>query len=129
VTTHVHIALQSVPPLLARGNRKLKMTFEDQLNGLILYHMEEYDWGRHLLQVLKEDRFALNYSIPTKLFLTDGKPDERPFVSQILSPGRPASWIVTTNATETLTSGRKRENILFAGSGATRERQSSRPMM
>lgn len=173
LTTPVHIALQSVPPLLARGNRKLKMTFEDQLNGLILYHLEEYDSGRHLLQVLKEDRFAkqhiapkggiekssffeamnnrgleqllavftsvckqaqnvlpkehvelgdlklidgslidatlsmhwadyrkgskkakahlgfdLNYSIPTKLFLTDGKADERPFVSQILSPGQ-----------------------------------------
>jgi len=33
--------------------------------------------------------FDLNYSIPTKLFLTDGKADERPFVNQILSPGQP----------------------------------------
>jgi len=32
--------------------------------------------------------FDLNHSIPSKLFLTNGKADERPFVSQILSPGQ-----------------------------------------
>ena len=32
--------------------------------------------------------FNLNYAIPTKIFLTDGKGAERPFVSQILSPGQ-----------------------------------------
>lgn len=32
--------------------------------------------------------FDLNHSIPSKIFLTDGKGDERPFVSQILSPGQ-----------------------------------------
>ncbi len=31
--------------------------------------------------------FDLNRSIPRKLFLTDGKSNERPFVSQILEPG------------------------------------------
>ena len=31
--------------------------------------------------------FDINRSIPRKLFLTDGKTGERPFVSQILSPG------------------------------------------
>jgi len=31
--------------------------------------------------------FDINRSIPRKLFLTDGKAGERPFVSQILSPG------------------------------------------
>ena len=30
--------------------------------------------------------FDINHSIPLKIFLTDGKGDERPFVSQILSP-------------------------------------------
>ncbi len=32
--------------------------------------------------------FNLNHSIPTKVFLTDGKGAERPFVSQIISPGQ-----------------------------------------
>ena len=32
--------------------------------------------------------FNINQSIPTKIFFTDGKGDERPFVSQILSPGQ-----------------------------------------
>lgn len=32
--------------------------------------------------------FDVNHSIPAKLFLTDGKGDERPFVSVILEPGQ-----------------------------------------
>lgn len=32
--------------------------------------------------------FDINQSIPLKIFFTDGKADERPFVSQILLPGR-----------------------------------------
>lgn len=32
--------------------------------------------------------FDINRSIPKKIFLTDGKGDERPFVSQILEPGQ-----------------------------------------
>lgn len=165
--------LQKIAPLVARGNRALKMTFEDQLNALIYFHLEEHSSGQHLLQVLKEDDFArntiaphegiekssfseaintrglkqlievfealcdearsvlpkehkelgdltvidgslidatcsmywadyrdgakkakvhlgfdLNHSIPRKLFLTDGKADERPFVRQILSAGQ-----------------------------------------
>jgi hypothetical protein len=32
--------------------------------------------------------FNINQSIPTKIFFTDGKGDERPFVSRILSPGQ-----------------------------------------
>ena len=165
--------LKKTTPLVARGNRDLKMTFEDQLNALIYFHLEEHCSGRHLVQVLKEDDFArdniapkegiekssffeaintrgleqllevfeslgteartvlpkehsdlgdltvidgslidatlsmywadyrdgakkakvhvgfdLNHSIPSKIFLTNGKGDERPFVSQILSPGQ-----------------------------------------
>jgi hypothetical protein len=34
--------------------------------------------------------FDLNHGIPKKLFLTDGKGDERPFVGKILSPGETA---------------------------------------
>lgn len=32
--------------------------------------------------------FNINHSIPSKIFLTDGKGDEHPFVSKILSPGQ-----------------------------------------
>jgi hypothetical protein len=166
-------AMIGMPPLVARGNRPLKMTFEDQLNALIFFHLEEHTSEQHLLQVLEEDDFArnviapeqgikkssfaeaintrgleqlihiyqnlqadavgklpkeydklgdliaidgslidaclsmqwadyrkgskkakvhlgfdLNRSIPRKIFLTDGKGAERPFVSMILSPGQ-----------------------------------------
>lgn len=151
----------------------MQMTFEDQLKALILFHLEEHESGRHLLQVLEEDVYArgeiapekgirksaffealntrgleqllyvfnqlyvqasqilpkehadlgdliaidgslidavismqwadyrrgskkakahlgfdLNRCIPRKVFLTDGKGNERPFVSSILEPGQ-----------------------------------------
>ena len=165
--------LPDTPVLESRGNRPLQMTFEDQLNGLIYFHLQEFKSGRHLLQVLEKDKFAreviapkegikkssffeainsrgidqltyvfkelqakaskilpekhneygdlvaidgslinavlsmhwaeyrddskkakvhvgfdLNHSIPTKIFLTDGKSAERPHVEQILDPGQ-----------------------------------------
>jgi hypothetical protein len=165
--------LHETPVLESRGDRPLKMTFEDQLKALIFFHLEEHDSGRHLIQVLKEDDFArkniapkdgigkssffeaindrgleqlqfvfqklsceasnilpnqhtdlgeliafdgslidavlsmtwadyrkgskkakihlgfnLNKGIPAKIFLTDGKGAERPFVSKILLPGQ-----------------------------------------
>lgn len=149
------------------------MEFEDQLNALIYFHLEEHTSASHLMQVLKEDEFArehvapkagiekssfseainsrglhqlmevfhalqaeaagmlpaefshlgdlvaidgslidavlsmhwadyregsrkakthlgfdINRGIPRKIFLTDGKGDERPFVSRILSSGQ-----------------------------------------
>ena len=168
----VNNILPEITPLLSGSNRPLKMTFEDQLNILVYFHLEEQSSGRHLLQVLKEDNFArqhiapedgiekssffedigsrgleqmlevfeklydktakhlpkghaelgdmtlvdgslidgvfsmawadyrngskkakvhigfdLNRGIPKKIFLTDGKGAERPFVDQILAPG------------------------------------------
>ena len=165
--------IHKAPALESRGDRPLKMTFEDQLKALIFFHLEEHVSGRHLIQVLKEDDFAreniapkdgiekssffeainsrgleqlgyifhelsaeagkilpkkyaglgkliaidgslidsvlsmywadyrkgskkaklhvgfnVNQGIPTKIFLTDGKGAERPFVDQILSPGQ-----------------------------------------
>jgi hypothetical protein len=162
-----------MPLLEARGDRPLKMTFDDQLKALIFFHLEEHTSAQHLLQVLEEDDFArdviapeegikkssfaeaintrgleqlayvyqnlqteaigvlpkehdklgdligidgslidaclsmqwadyrkgakkakvhlgfdLNRSIPRKIFLSDGKGAERPFVSMILSPGQ-----------------------------------------
>jgi len=50
--------LPESPPLVSRGDRPLKMTFEDQLNALIFFHLEEHVSARHLIQTLKEDDFA-----------------------------------------------------------------------
>lgn len=165
--------LPDAPVLESKGDRPLQMTFEDQLNGLIYFHLQEFKSGRHLVQVLEKDKFAreviapkkgikkssffealnsrgidqltyvfkelqtkaskilpgkhtdygdlvaidgslinavlsmhwaeyrddskkakvhvgfdLNHSIPTKIFLTDGKSAERPHVEQILGPGQ-----------------------------------------
>lgn len=165
--------LHKVPALESKGDRPLKMSFEDQLNALIFYHLEEHVSGRHLIQALKEDDFArkniapkngiekssffeainhrgleqlqfvyanlcseasrilpnqynefgeliaidgslidavlsmdwadyrknskkakihlgfnINKAIPSKIYFTNGNGAERPFVSQILSPGQ-----------------------------------------
>ena len=40
------------------------MTFEQQLKSLILFHLEEYDSARHLLQVLEQDDFARTFIAP-----------------------------------------------------------------
>lgn len=173
VTQPITNILPDVPRLESRGNRPLQMNFEDQLNALIFFHLQEHTSARELIQVLKEDDFArntiapeegisrssfseainergleqflyvfqrlqkqassllpkkyanlgdlvsidgslidavlsmawadyrknskkarlhlgfnVNQGIPQKLFLTDGKGDERPFVHQILEPGQ-----------------------------------------
>ena len=51
-------------PLQSRGDRPLQMTFEDELNALIYFHLEEHSSGRHLLQTLEEDHFARNLIAP-----------------------------------------------------------------
>ncbi len=173
LTKHLVCIFPKIPILESRGNRPLKMTFEDQLNALIFFHLEEHVSASHLIQTLKEDHFArnniapeggistssfseainergleqfmavfqqlqkkscsilpkqydylgdlvaidgslidsvlsmdwadyrkkskkarihlgfnINQGIPQKLFLTDGKADERPFVHDILEPGQ-----------------------------------------
>jgi hypothetical protein len=50
--------VQTMPPLEARGNKKLELDFEQQLNALILFHLEEHVSGSHLLQILEEDTLA-----------------------------------------------------------------------
>jgi IS4 transposase len=42
------------------------MDFEDQLNALIFFHLEEHTSGRHLIQVLQEDDYARNNIAPAK---------------------------------------------------------------
>jgi len=56
--------LPEAPLLESRGDRPLKMTFEDELKALIFFHLEEHSSGRHLIQVLKEDDFARNNIAP-----------------------------------------------------------------
>lgn len=56
--------LSKAPELESKGDRPLKMSFEDQLKALVFYHLEEHVSGRHLIQVLKEDDFARNHIAP-----------------------------------------------------------------
>jgi hypothetical protein len=56
--------LPDVPPLHSRGNRPLQMTFEDQLNALIYFHLEDHTSARHLIQSLQEDDFARHSIAP-----------------------------------------------------------------
>ncbi len=58
--------LEKAPPLESRCNRPLQMDFNDQLNALIFFHLEEHASGRHLLQDLKEDDFAREHIAPEK---------------------------------------------------------------
>ena len=60
----VNGAMLGMPPLESRGDRPLKMTFEDQLKALIFFHLEEHTSARHLLQVLEEDDFARDVIAP-----------------------------------------------------------------
>lgn len=56
--------LPDAPILESRGNRPLQMTFEDQLDALIFFHLEEHTSARHLIQTLQEDEFARNNIAP-----------------------------------------------------------------
>jgi hypothetical protein len=56
--------LPKTPVLESKGDKPLKMSFEDQLKALIFYHLEEHVSGRHLIQVLKEDEFARIHIAP-----------------------------------------------------------------
>src|SRR4030065_507108 len=55
---------EDIPLLQSRGDRPLQMTFEQQLKSLILFHLEEYDSARHLLQVMEQDDFARTFIAP-----------------------------------------------------------------
>ena len=64
ITRPLDNILLSAPRLESRGNRPLKMDFEDQLNALIFFHLEEHTSARELIQVMKEDDFARNAIAP-----------------------------------------------------------------
>ena len=57
-------AMNTMPELQSRGNRPLKMSFEEQLRALVFYHLEEHTSAQHLLQTLKEDSFAREHIAP-----------------------------------------------------------------
>ena len=52
------------PELISRGDRPLKMSFEDQLNALVYFHLQEHKSARHLVQDLKENVFAKEHIAP-----------------------------------------------------------------
>ena len=62
----INDTLPNLTPLESRCNRPLQMSFEDQINILVYFHLEEHHSGRHLLQILKEDHFARQYIAPEK---------------------------------------------------------------
>jgi hypothetical protein len=45
-------------PLVSKGYRPLQLSFDDQLNALIYFHLEEFSSGRELLQALEQNNFA-----------------------------------------------------------------------
>ena len=57
-------AMNAMPELESRGNRPLKMSFEDHLRALVFFHLEEHTSAQHLLQKLKEDGFAREQIAP-----------------------------------------------------------------
>ncbi len=57
-------SLPQAPELQSRGDRPLKMTFEDQINALIYFHLQEHKSARHLVQDLKENIFAKEHIAP-----------------------------------------------------------------
>src|SRR5664279_5216925 len=58
--------LERITSLVSRGNRPLQMTFEDQLNALILFHLDDHTSGRELIQTLQEDEYAREHIAPEK---------------------------------------------------------------
>jgi hypothetical protein len=62
----LRIIMKEIVPLVSRGNRKLQMTFEDQLHALIYFHLDDHTSGRDLIQSLKEDEFLREHIAPKK---------------------------------------------------------------
>ncbi len=56
--------MNAMPKLQSRGNRPLKMSFEEHLRALVFFHLEEHTSAQHLLQTLKEDDFAREHIAP-----------------------------------------------------------------
>ena len=50
--------INAMPELESRGNRPLKMSFEEHLRPLVFFHLQEHTSAQRLLQTLKKDDFA-----------------------------------------------------------------------
>jgi len=50
--------------LKSRGDRPLQMTFENELNALIWFHLQEHDSARHLVSDLNGNDFAKEFIAP-----------------------------------------------------------------
>lgn len=57
-------AMTDMPELQSKGNRKLKMSFEEHLKALVFFHLEEHTSAQNLLQTLREDDFAREQIAP-----------------------------------------------------------------
>ena len=55
-----------ITPLESKGNRPLQMNFEEELDALVFFHLEEHDSARHLILTLKADDFARRRIAPEK---------------------------------------------------------------
>lgn len=65
VTKPIQQLLPNAPIMVPNSNKPIEVSFADQLNSLIYYHLENHDSGRHLLQSLEEDTFARNHVAPS----------------------------------------------------------------
>jgi hypothetical protein len=57
----IHAIPGGIPLLLPRGNKPLELSFEQQLNALVYFHLEEHTSGCHLIQSIDEDDFAREF--------------------------------------------------------------------
>jgi hypothetical protein len=64
ISLPIEHAMINMPPLEAKGNRPLKMTFDNQLKMLIFFHLQEFTSAQELLQVIEEDDFARHAIAP-----------------------------------------------------------------
>ena len=56
--------MKNMAELQSKGNRPLKMSFQEQFHVLVYFHLQEHTSAQHLLQTLKEDDFARKYIAP-----------------------------------------------------------------
>ena len=57
-------AMMGMPELQSKGNRKLKMSFEEHFQALVYFHLQEHTSAQHLIQTLKENDFAKEHIAP-----------------------------------------------------------------
>jgi hypothetical protein len=54
------------PKLLSRGDRLLKMSFEEQFKSLVYFHLQEHKSGRHLVEDINSNEFAKQNIAPVE---------------------------------------------------------------